>query len=73
MNNEITRDIIRALSAAQFEQVRQWIMEDDIARTEQHKRETLARIRELARSIKIGIKIEGSPGRPTHRKNKDSL
>jgi hypothetical protein len=64
MTPEITQEIIRALSAQQFEQVKSWVRDDDKARIEKHKQETLAQIRELARSAHIGIKIEGVRGRP---------
>jgi hypothetical protein len=71
MAQEITQEIIRALSPEQFEQVKGWVRDDDKARTEKHKQETLAQIRELARSAHIGIKIEGVRGRPV-KSNADS-
>lgn len=61
---EITQETIRALSAEQFERVKHWVIDDDKARIERHKQETLAQIRELARSAHIGIRIEGTRGRP---------
>lgn len=64
---EITQETIQALSAEQFERVKTWVLEDDKARLERHKQETLAQIRELARSAHIGIKIEGTRGRPAKR------
>jgi len=67
MTPEITQKIIRALSAEEFEQVKGWVRDDDKARIEKHKQETLAQIRELARSAHIGIKIEGVRGRPAKR------
>ena len=64
MTPDITQETIRALSAEQFELVKRWVSDDDKARIERHKQKTLAQIRELARSAHIGIKIEGTRGRP---------
>jgi hypothetical protein len=67
MTLEITQEAIKALNAEQFEQVKGWVRDDDKARVEKHKQETLAQIRELARSAHIGIRIEGTRGRPAKR------
>jgi len=64
---EITQEAIRALSAEQFERVKGWVNDDDKLRVERHRQETLAQIRELARSAHIGIRIEGVRGRPAKR------
>ena len=64
MTPEITLEGIRALSPNQLELVEGWVRDERKARTERHKQETLAKIRELARSIEVGIKIEGVRGRP---------
>jgi hypothetical protein len=64
---EITQEIIKGLNAEQFERVKGWVLDDDKARIERHKQETLAQIRELARSAHIGIRIEGTRGRPAKR------
>ena len=64
MTQEITQEAIRALSTSQLELVKGWVMDEEKARTEKHKQETLAEIRKLARSIEVGIKIEGVRGRP---------
>ncbi len=64
MTQEITQDTIQALSTEQLERVRAWVLDEDKARTERHKQETLAKIRALARSIEVGIKFEGVRGRP---------
>ena len=64
MTPEITLEAIRALSSNQLELVEGWVREERKARTERHKQETLAKIRELARSIEVGIKIAGVRGRP---------
>jgi hypothetical protein len=67
MAMEITQEIIKGMNAEQFERVKTWVLEDDKARIERHKQETLAQIRELARSAHIGIRIEGTRGRPAKR------
>jgi hypothetical protein len=64
MTPEITLEGIRALSPNQLELVEGWVRDERKARAEKHKQETLAKIRELARSIEVGIKIEGVRGRP---------
>jgi hypothetical protein len=64
MTPEITLEGIRALSSNQLELVEGWVRDERKARTERHKQETLTKIRELARSIEVGIKIQGVRGRP---------
>jgi ferritin-like metal-binding protein YciE len=64
MTPEITLEGIRALSLSQLELVEGLVRDELKARTEKHKQETLAKIRELARSIDVGIKIAGVRGRP---------
>ena len=64
MTPEITLEGIRALSSNQLDLVEAWVRDERKARTEKHKQETLAKIRELARSIEVGIRIEGVRGRP---------
>ena len=71
MTQEITQDTIRGLSAGQLDLVDGWVRDERKARAERHKQETLATIRELARSAHIGIRIEGTRGRPAKR-NQDS-
>jgi ferritin-like metal-binding protein YciE len=64
MTPEITLEGIRALSLSQLELVEGLVRDELKARMEKHKQETLAKIRELARSIDVGIKIAGVRGRP---------
>ena len=64
MAQEITQDTIQALSAGQLDLVDGWVRDERKARAERHKNETLAKIKELARSIEVGITIEGVRGRP---------
>lgn len=60
----ITQDTVRALGDSELVQVGDWIRDEQKARAEQHKQQTLAKIRELARSIAVDVKIEGARGRP---------
>ena len=69
MTQEITQDTIRDLSAAQLDSIDGWIREERKARVNRHKQETLTKIRELARSIDIGLRIEGARGRPAGKRN----
>jgi hypothetical protein len=64
MTPEITQEAIHALNINQLELVERWVRDERKDRAEKHKQETLAKIRELARSIEGGIKIEGVRGRP---------
>jgi hypothetical protein len=60
----ITQDAVRELSDSQLGQVGEWIRIEQKARAERHKQQTLAKIRELAKSIEVGVKIEGVRGWP---------
>ena len=64
MTPDITLEGIRALSSSQLEMIEGWVRDERKARAEKHKQETLAKIRELARSIEVDIKIAGVRGRP---------
>jgi len=64
MTPDITLEGIHALSSSHLELVEGWVRDERKARTEKHKQETLAKIRELARCIEVGIKIAGVRGRP---------
>jgi hypothetical protein len=67
----MTQDTVRALNDNELVQVIAWAQAEQKARAERHKQETLAKIRELARSIEVGIKIGGTRGRPAlHRELK---
>ena len=64
MTLEITREMINALGAERLGQVDGWIKAELKERADRHKQETLAKIRQLAKSIEVGVKIEGVRGRP---------
>jgi hypothetical protein len=65
----MTQESIKALSDAELSQVVTWGQHEQQARATQRKQDTIAKIRELARSIEIGVKIEGSRGRPAKAKH----
>jgi hypothetical protein len=66
----MTQDTIRELSDGELVKVMDWAMAEQKARAEKHKQETIAKIRELARSIEVGVKIEGTRGRPAKHEGK---
>jgi len=60
----MTQDGVKALTDSELIQVISWAQGEQKARAAKHKQDTIAKIRELARSIEIGVKIEGTRGRP---------
>ncbi len=60
----MTQDAVVKLSDSELVQVVAWAQAEQKARAEKHKQDTIAKIRELARSIEVGVKIEGTRGRP---------
>ena len=60
----MTETVVRALSDSELINVIAWAQAEQRARAEKHKQDTIAKIRELARSIEVGVKIEGVRGRP---------
>jgi len=60
----MTPDAIAKLSDSELVQVIASAQAEQAARKEKHKQDTIAKIRELARSIEVGVKIEGTRGRP---------
>ena len=63
----MTQDVVTALSDGELVQVISWAQSEQKSRAEKHKQDTIAKIRELARSIEVGIKIEGTRGRPAKK------
>jgi hypothetical protein len=55
---------IRALSDTELAQAIGWGQEEQKAREERRKQETIARIKELAGSVGVSITITGARGRP---------
>jgi hypothetical protein len=64
----MTQDTVKALSDAELSQVIAWGQREQQTREAKRKQETIAKIRELAKSIEIGVKIEGTRGRPAKSK-----
>jgi hypothetical protein len=60
----VKQDEVKALTSAELDQVIGWADAEKKARAEKHKQETIAKIKQLAKTIEIGVKIEGTRGRP---------
>jgi hypothetical protein len=60
----MTQEMVKALSDGELVQVIAWAQGEQKARAERRKRETIAKIKELARSIEVEIKIARGRGRP---------
>jgi hypothetical protein len=60
----MTRDAIRILSDAELEQVAVWARDEAHDRAVKRKQETIAKIRDLAASAGVHVKINGARGRP---------
>lgn len=60
----MTQETVKTLSDDQLVQVIAWAQGEQKARAERRKRETIAKIKELARSIELGVKIARRRGRP---------
>jgi len=61
----MTQEMVKALSDGELVQVIAWAQGEQKTRTERRKQETIAKIKELAKSIEVGVKIEGQRGRPS--------
>lgn len=62
------RDEITALPDAEIEQIMAWGQEEQRLRAERRKSEAIARIKELAATVGIGVAIQGQRGRPVRMK-----
>ena len=60
----MTQEMVRALSDGQLVQVAEWIRAEQKARAERVKRETIAKIKELAGVAGVTVNIRGVRGRP---------
>jgi hypothetical protein len=56
--------MVTALTDSELIQVVAWAQDEQKVRAAQRKRETIAKIKEMARSIEVGVKIAGTRGRP---------
>jgi len=66
----MTQDMVKALSDGELEQVITWTQDEQKARTARRKRETIARIKELAKVVGVSVNIAGVPGRPRTSKSR---
>lgn len=57
-------DELKALSDSDLTQLRTAVETEQKQRAEKRKQETIAKIKELARSIEVDVKIAGTRGRP---------
>jgi len=61
-------DELKALSDSDLAQLRTAAEAEQKARAEKRKQETIAKIRELAGSVGVTVKIDGARGRPPKAK-----
>jgi hypothetical protein len=60
----MTQDTVKELGDAELEQVIDWAQGEQKARAEKRKRETIAKIKELAQTVGVSVNIAGTRGRP---------
>jgi len=60
----ITQDVIKGLKDDELPLIEGWIQTERAERADKRKRDTIARIRELAAGVGISVAIEGVRGRP---------
>ena len=60
----MTLEALKALSDADLSQVIAWGQEEQKARAERRKQETIAKIKELAGAVGVTVAIRGARGRP---------
>jgi hypothetical protein len=60
----MTRELIKALSDAELEQVSIWAREETKERAARRKQETIAKIKALAADVGVSIRLNGTRGRP---------
>lgn len=68
----MTQEAIRALTDGELSQVVAWAQTEIKARTERHKQETIAKIKELAGTVGVSVAIGGVRGRPAQVRAKPS-
>ena len=61
----MTQEMVRALSDHLFKQVEAWVREERAHRDEERKRETIAKIKELASAVSLSVTINHKRGRPS--------
>ena len=63
----MTQDMVKALNDGELVQVIAWAQGEQKARIEKRKRETIAKIKELANRVGLSLNIRGTRGRPIGR------
>jgi hypothetical protein len=64
----MTQEMVKALCDAELIKVITWAQDEQKARAEQQKRETIAKIKELARAVGVAVNVSGTRGRPVKEK-----
>jgi hypothetical protein len=67
----MTQETIKALADGELTQVIAWAQEEIKARAEKRKRETIAKIKEMAGAVGVSVSIAGVRGRPAKAKSKN--
>jgi hypothetical protein len=62
----MTQETVRALSDADLVNVIAWAQGEQKARAERRKRDTIAKIKELAQTVGVSVNIAGTRGRPAN-------
>ena len=60
----MTQDTVKALTDEQLVQVIAWAQGEQKTREKRRKRETIAKIREMAQNAGVRVSISGQRGRP---------
>jgi hypothetical protein len=60
----MTQETVKALSDGELVQVIAWAQNEQKARAERKKRETIAKIKEMAQVVGVSVRIAGGRGRP---------
>ncbi len=64
----MTQETVRALADKELTQVIAWAQDEQRARAEQRKHDTIAKIKEMAGAAGISVSIHGKRGRPQKAK-----
>jgi len=66
----MTQESVKALSDGELAQVIAWAQDEQKARAENRKRETIAKIKEMAQAVGVSVSVGGARGRPPSAKKK---
>jgi hypothetical protein len=65
----MTQDTVKTLSDGELVQVITGAQDEQKARAAKRKRETIAKIKELARAAGVSVNVEGVRGRPVRKEH----